>query len=387
MSRKVTVTILFLCAALFLGGVLFYTMMKGGDDRTDPIMNHGEKWRIGYYEGGPYINYTLYLRAVTKGLVKIGWIEDIVIPEFPDTEDSKMLWDYLSKNVKSEYIQFVSDAYWSANWSKETREREKEIALKRLSLEKDIDLVIAMGTWAGQDLANTMHSVPTIILSTSDPVGAGIVKSNEKPGFDHILARCAPERYVRQMRLFHDIFGFKRIGVAFEDSKDGRIYANVEDLNKVAKQRGFEIIECHARDIGLTEEECRQEIVRCYGELAPQIDALWIGLHRGESVKFMPEILRPLFEHKVPTWYQEGSKGARRGALLSIAMKNYVPVGEWAAAMMARIFHGARPGELNQIYETPNEVAINLETAKIIGFDPPPGIMSAADEIYDRIEQ
>jgi len=84
MSRKTTVTILFLCAALFLGGVLFYAVMKGGNDRTDPTGNHGEKWRIGYYEGGPYANYTLTLRGVIKGLAKIGWIEDMVIPEFPD---------------------------------------------------------------------------------------------------------------------------------------------------------------------------------------------------------------------------------------------------------------------------------------------------------------
>ena len=40
--------------------------------------------------------------------------------------------------------------------------------------------MIAMGTWAGQDLANGEHSVPTVVASCSDPIGSGIVKSAEE---------------------------------------------------------------------------------------------------------------------------------------------------------------------------------------------------------------
>jgi hypothetical protein len=49
---------------------------------------------------------------------------------------------------------------------------------------------------------------------------------------------------------------------------------------------------------------------------------------------------------------------------------------------MARIFNGASPGELNQVFDDPKQIAINLETAKLIDFKPPKGLLKAADEIY-----
>lgn len=40
------------------------------------------------------------------------------------------------------------------------------------------------------------------------------------------------------------------------------------------------------------------------------------------------------------------------------------------------------PGDLNQIFEDPRKIAINLKTAKAIEFKPPKGLMEVADEIY-----
>ncbi len=39
--------------------------------------------------------------------------------------------------------------------------------------------MITMGTWAGQDLANDGHSVPTLVCSVSDALASKIVNSAE----------------------------------------------------------------------------------------------------------------------------------------------------------------------------------------------------------------
>lgn len=54
---------------------------------------------------------------------------------------------------------------------------------------------------------------------------------------------------------------------------------------------------------------------------------------------------------------------------------------------MAQVFNGAKPRQLEQIFEGPPKVAINLKTAQLIGFDPPMVLLGAADEIYKKIEQ
>jgi hypothetical protein len=74
---------------------------------------------------------------------------------------------------------------------------ERGLIIKRLKENKDIDLMIAMDTRAGQALANNDHAVPTIVCSSSDPVASKIILSAEDSGYDHIHAMVDPKRYIR----------------------------------------------------------------------------------------------------------------------------------------------------------------------------------------------
>ncbi len=178
----------------------------------DPIKNHGKKWRIGYCEGGEYIDYKGTLIATVKGLMEIGWVEGASIPE-EKGEKTDNIWRWLSTELKSDYIQYVSDAHYSANWDDTLRANMAEKIITRLNQKKDIDLMIAMGTWAGKDLANVKHTTPTMVLTASDAVGAGIIKNNQDSGFEFVHAHVDPSRYERQIRIFHDIVEFKKLGV------------------------------------------------------------------------------------------------------------------------------------------------------------------------------
>ena len=79
---------------------------------TTPRLNNGQKWRVGYYEGGYDANYYNYLAATIKGLMELGWIEKGEIPETKGRE-TKPVWDWLSKDAKSQYIQFCFGAHQS----------------------------------------------------------------------------------------------------------------------------------------------------------------------------------------------------------------------------------------------------------------------------------
>jgi ABC-type uncharacterized transport system substrate-binding protein len=374
-------------AVILLMLVGYYALRAERPPAVTPTRDDGQRWRIGYYEGGPYIDYAGGLLGLVQGLGELGWIEPITLPAFPDEDDTQAIWTYLAEHVESDYLEFVADAYWSANWDDAQREENRQEVLDRLTVVGDLDLMIAMGTWAGQDLATDAHSVPTMVLTSSDPVQAGIIESAEDSGLDHVVAEYDPYRYLRQIRLFHDIVDFQKLGVAHEDSRAGRVYANWDDLQQVARERGFKLVVCHAQDTNLSEMAARQELADCYRMLAPHIDALWIAVHQGEHPKFMPEILAPLFEHDVATWSQAGSDAVRRGVLISVAQQtDYTEVGRWYARTMARTLNGARPRDLDQVFELPLTIAVNLETARRIGFDPPPSLVEAADEVYTQIE-
>jgi len=76
--------------------------MADSDASTAPRLNHGKKWRIGYYEGGPYRNYPINLRTIVAGLAGLGWMAPGDIPAYQDDSDSRKGWDYLVQHVNSD---------------------------------------------------------------------------------------------------------------------------------------------------------------------------------------------------------------------------------------------------------------------------------------------
>ena len=355
------------------------------DFDTAPTTRNGAKWRIAYYEGGEYINYQQVLTATVRGLIELGWIENIDIPP-QQGEQTKDLWAWLVTNIKSDYLEFVANGHYSANWNDDARKEIAEELITRLKTKNDIDLVIAMGTWAGKDLANSNHSIPTMVLSTSDPISAGIIKSIENSGLNHVHAHVDPDRWERQIRLFHEIIKFNSLGIAYEDTVDGRSYAAIDVVEKVAKERGFEIIRCYTKSDISDNEIASKSVKECFEQLTKKSDAIYVTEQGGINKKSIPELVEITNKNRIPTFAQYGSEMVKYGFLVSTSTAGFKYVGEFHAMTFAKVFNGAQPNQLNQLFEEPPKIAINLKTAEIIGFNPPLIILGAADEIFQTIE-
>ena len=351
-----------------------------------PITNNGKKWRIAYYEGGEYYDYKGVFTATLQGLMEIGWIEKANIP-VDKGEFTTNTWRWAATQAKSDYLEFVEDAHYSAQWDDNLRKEMTENIINRMNQKKDIDLILAVGTWAGKDLANTRHSTPTLVLTASDAVGAGIIKSNEDSGFDHIQAHVDPSRYERQIQIFHDIIAFKKLGIAYENTIDGRSYAAIDVIKKLSKSLNFEIVPCYTQSDIADKKVAGDSVIKCFETLSPQVDAIYVTLQGGVNTDTIPKLVKIANNHKIPTFSQSGSQEVQYGLFLSISHANFKYVGQYHAKLMAQVFNGAKPRQLEQIFEGPPKVAINLKTAQLIGFDPPMALLGAADEIYKKIEQ
>lgn len=374
---------IFLYIILLSGMGVFAGTDQGEKFTTAPVLNSGEKWRCAYYEGGFYPDYQVIFKSTIKGLIHLGWIKPIEFPEY--MPDHGKFWHWFTTNVKSDYLEFVQDAFYSSDFKMEIRKKTKEKFLKRLKKKKDIDFIFAMGTWAGQDLANNEHSVPTIVASSSDPIGSKIIKSADDSGFNHLHAKVDPDRYERQVRLFYDMVGFKTLGVVYENSTEGRTYAAIDAIEKATKERNLDIVFCEAPFSNVRKRIAQEKVAECYSKIAPKVDAVYITVHQGVTLANLPQIMAPLNEYKVPTFSMKGSEEVQHGALMSISQANFKYVGTFHAEVMAKILNGAKPRDINQIWRAPGKIALNLKTAQIIGFDPPVDILMASDEIYETI--
>ncbi len=375
---------LFLIACMVGNGVL------AADKKVfsmEPTLNNGKKWRVAYYEGGPYIDYQQVLTETVRGLMQLGWIVTAELPK-QKGEETKTLWLWLATKAKSSYLEFSKDAYYSSEWINKQRTETVKQVFDRLTKTKDIDLLIAMGTQAGQDFANNRHNTPTLVLSSSDPIAAGIVKSAEDSGFAHVHATVDPTRYERQVRVFHEIIQFKKLGVFFENSVNGRSFSAIDTVEKVAKERGFDVITCYNFDESIDDIKLRDDSVKkCFQELIDKkVDAVYVTQQNGVNNDTIPELVKIANQNHIPTFSQSGSSEVKFGFLLSLSQAGFKYVGDFHAQTIAKIFNGAKPGQLEQLFKEPPKIAINLKTAEIIGFNPPIVMLGAADEIFEKIE-
>ncbi|WP_250655576.1 ABC transporter substrate-binding protein [Alkalimarinus coralli] len=341
-------------------------------------------WHLAYYEGGDNSSYRRYLISTIERLMELGWVEPA---EIPHLNNSKQLWYWLANNTKSNYIKFVEGNYYSAQWDQNLREKEKQKIIRRLTQENDIDLIFAMGTWAGEDLANNTHHTPTFVISASNPIESGIIKSADNSGYDHVFARVAPQRYEQQVRLFHDLVKFKKLGVAYENTKNGRTYAALNSITKVAKERQFEIISCYTQSDISERAIANTSVITCIDRLAKEVDALYITEQGGVNEQSIPDIVDIANKRQVATLSQEGGDAVKYGILMSVSSPDFDSVGLFLAKALDDVFKGAAPGNLNQLFKEQNSISINLKTAEIIGAYIYADWLAIADRIYRQIEQ
>ena len=153
----------------------------------------------------------------------------------------------------------------------------------------------------------------------------------------------------------------------------------------MAAERDFKIVRCFTKsdiaDTGLAE----QSVKDCFVNLAQNADAIYVTVQGGVSLKSIPDLVRIANSHGIQTFSQSGSEEVKYGFLMSISQAGFKYVGQFQAETLGKVFNGAIPRQLNQIFEEPKKIAINLKTAKAVGFDPPIDVLGAADEIYEEI--
>jgi len=100
----------------------------------------------------------------------------------------------------------------------------------------------------------------------------------------------------------------------------------------------------------------------------------------------MPNLLAPLYQYRIPSFVQLGSKFVKEGMLMTLSTAGYGYLGDYYAEIIAKVFNGAKLGQLEQILPSRLTFTINLETARKINIKLPIEVIGAADEIYGLSE-
>lgn len=347
----------------------------------------GRIWRVAYIEGGPFSDYQRILRGVAVGLQRFGCIEDGNVPVPADSESAAPMWDWLSSHAGGDRMVFVKDAFYSADWDADWRAEVTDSLLRRIRDKGDIDMVLAFGTWAGQDLAWAKLDIPVVVVSVTNAVEAGIIPSVESSGKDNLVASIEPERYKQQVILFHNIFNFNKLGIAYEDTPSGRSSVSLGEIESAAKELGVELVRCTDTFDVADPLLAASRLKVCHQKLVDEgAQAVYLTLNIGLQPSTIADVLSPLIDAFLPTFSQTGQTDVEHGALLSISQVNTEEEGVFSAQQMMAIMNGEKPGSLNQIYEGVVSLALNLRTATRIGWNPSLELLAAVDKFYQDLK-
>ena len=246
-------------------------------------------------------------------------------------------------------------------------------ALARQLAAANPDAIIAAGNAIGaaQQATRTTAIIGSFI--GEDPVATGLAATLTHPGGNVTgVAMLAPELDAKRLQLLHEaVPGVSRIA-ALAATPDQHA-PNLAAMRQAAFHEGVALLPFYA---------AQPEDYPATFSAMRDADAGALQIVSGPQFFTNASTLAELaLEARLPTICEWRSMAAQ-GCFLGYG-PDYAELQHRVADYVARIFHGASPGELPIEGPTHYEFAINLKTAKTLGLTVPPAILARADEVIE----
>jgi putative ABC transport system substrate-binding protein len=217
-------------------------------------------------------------------------------------------------------------------------------------------------------------TVPIVFVTGGDPVREGLVVSLNRPGGNVTgVSLITQELGAKQLGLLREVRpGAARIAVLV-DPKFPLTERFVSELRAAALPAGQQIEVLHVSTGG--------EIETAFTTLVQRgVDLLHAGIG-SFMLSQRDRVIALAARHSIPAIYN-WREAAAAGGLMSYGPSSpdaYRQAGIYAG----RILKGEKPGDLPVMRPTKFEFVINLETAKALRIDIPPGVLAIADEVIE----
>jgi putative ABC transport system substrate-binding protein len=218
-------------------------------------------------------------------------------------------------------------------------------------------------------------TIPIVFSVADDPARLGLVTSLARPagnatGFNILVQEVTAKR----LRLLHDLVPKAvRIAVLINPANASSTESTVREVQKAAPTMELQIQFLNASTIG--------EIDAAFVTLARErSDALFVAgdaFFTSRSGQFAILTARD----RIPAAYPIREFVAA-GGLMSYGT-DFVDMFRQAGVYTGSILKGAKPADLPVLQSTKFEFVINLQTARALGIEVPPGVISVADEVIE----
>jgi putative tryptophan/tyrosine transport system substrate-binding protein len=250
-------------------------------------------------------------------------------------------------------------------------ERLTDLAAELAALK--VDVIVTRGTPAALSAKQATATIPIVMASSGEPVAEGIVASLARPGgnvtgFSLVVPAALGSKKLHLLR--EAVPGLSRVGLLWNQTN---IYAEplVRDALTAAPTMGMQI-----KTLEIDRAASLESLFEA--ALLARIDAL-VAMHDSLMFSLRSRIVEFAAMSRLPAIYGL-SEFVQAGGLMAYGPDRR-DLFRRAAEYVHRIFEGASPAELPIEPPTVFELVINLKTARTLGLDLPPSMLSRAEHV------
>ncbi len=265
------------------------------------------------------------------------------------------------KNITIEY-----------RFAEQKPERVPELAAELVRLK--VDLIVTAGTPLALAAKSATTTIPIVMATTGDPVGAGLVASLARPGGNVTgLASLAVELNTKRLEILKDaVPKLARVGLLLIPGAGTMRDLALKELRPAALALKLKLEEI---DTQLDAKGLESAFQTAKGR---QVGAIMTASSRSFFAE-KKRIVELAGKFRMPAIYTE--KGfVDEGGLMSYGA-DFDDLYRRAAVYVDKILKGAKPADLPVQQATKFEFIINLKAAKQIGLTVPVDLLARADKV------
>lgn len=233
----------------------------------------------------------------------------------------------------------------------------------------NVDLIHAIATPTAQAAVNATKTIPIVISSVTDPVGAGLVQSLEKPGAN-VTGTTDRSPIERQLDLILEIQPkAKRLGFIYNSGEDNSV-SSLKQVKEEAAKRGIEVVEATVSN--------SSGVFPAAKSLVGKVDAIHIPTDNTVVSAF--ESVVKVCEDNDIALFAADVDSVPRGAIAAIAI-DYYRLGRQSGDMAVRVLKGAAPATMPVETLQDLKLVVNPKGAEKMGVTIPEAVLKRADKV------
>jgi putative tryptophan/tyrosine transport system substrate-binding protein len=234
------------------------------------------------------------------------------------------------------------------------------------------DVIVAIATPSAQAAVSAAKNTPIIFSAVTDPLGAKLVASNEKPG-GNVSGVSDLSPIDQQLALIREILPqAKTLGVIYSAGEDNSV-SLVELVKREAPKQGF-------TQVKEATVSASSEVAGAARGLVGSVDAIYVPTDN-TVVSALESVVQVGQDNDLPVFAGD-TDSVKRGAIAGISF-NYRDVGRQTGEMVVKVLKGTRPSELPVEYVKAVQLFVNLDSAKEMGVTIPDVVQGRADEVVE----